>query len=72
MLADRIVVMTARPGKIKAIIPVGEPPTPARPISCWRRAFRTCATNAIRTALLDGASGTRVDAMREARDARSG
>jgi NitT/TauT family transport system ATP-binding protein len=68
MLADRIVVMTARPGKIKAIIPVGEP-HPRSPDFMLAPRFSD-VRNQCYELLRDEIRHT-VDAMREARDARS-
>jgi NitT/TauT family transport system ATP-binding protein len=69
MLADRIVVMTARPGKIKAIIEVGEP-HPRSPDFMLQPRFST-VRNELYELLRDEIRHT-VDAMREARDARAG
>ena len=68
MLADRIVVMTARPGKIKSIIPVGEP-HPRSPDFMLQPRFSE-VRNQCYELLRDEIRQT-VDAMREARDARS-
>lgn len=68
MLADRIVVMTARPGKIKAIISVDEP-HPRSPDFMLQPRFSE-VRNQCYELLRDEIRQT-VDAMREARDARS-
>jgi NitT/TauT family transport system ATP-binding protein len=69
MLADRIVVMTARPGKVKAIIEVGEP-HPRSPDFMFQPRF-SAVRNELYELLRDEIRHT-VDAMREARDARAG
>jgi NitT/TauT family transport system ATP-binding protein len=68
LLADRIVVMTARPGKIKAIIPVGEA-HPRSPDFMLQPHFSD-VRNQCYELLRDEIRHT-VDAMREARDARA-
>jgi NitT/TauT family transport system ATP-binding protein len=68
MLADRIVVMTARPGKIKSIITVEEP-HPRSPDFMLQPRFSE-VRNQCYELLRDEIRQT-VDAMREARDARS-
>ncbi|HEV8019703.1 MAG TPA: ABC transporter ATP-binding protein [Candidatus Lustribacter sp.] len=67
MLADRIVVMTARPGKIKSIISVDEP-HPRSPDFMLAPRFSD-VRNQCYELLRDEIRQT-VDAMREARDAR--
>ncbi len=67
MLADRIVVMTARPGKIKSIINVAEP-HPRSPDFMLQPHFSE-VRNQCYELLRDEIRQT-VDAMREARDAR--
>ena len=67
LLADRIVVMTARPGKIKAIIPVEER-HPRSPDFMLQPHFSD-VRNQCYELLRDEIRHT-VDAMREARDAR--
>jgi len=69
MLADRIVVMTARPGKIKSIIAVDEP-HPRSPDFMLSPRFSE-VRNQCYELLRDEIRHT-VDAMREARDARAG
>ena len=69
LLADRIVVMTARPGKIKAIISVNEP-HPRSPDFMLAPRFSD-VRNQCYELLRDEIRHT-VDAMREARDARAG
>jgi NitT/TauT family transport system ATP-binding protein len=69
LLADRIVVMTARPGKIKAIIPVDEP-HPRSPDFMLQPRFSDVRNQCYE--LLRDEIRTTVDAMREARDARAG
>ncbi len=69
LLADRIVVMTARPGKIKAIIEVDEP-HPRSPDFMLQPRFSE-VRNQCYELLRDEIRHT-VDAMREARDARAG
>jgi NitT/TauT family transport system ATP-binding protein len=64
-LADRIVVMTARPGKIKATIPVDEP-HPRAPEFMLTPRF-TEVRNRLYELLRDEIRTT-VDAMRQARD----
>jgi NitT/TauT family transport system ATP-binding protein len=64
-LADRIVVMTARPGKIKAVIPNGEP-HPRSPEFMLTPRF-TETRNRLYELLRDEIRTT-VEAMREARD----
>ena len=68
LLADRIVVMTARPGKIKSIIAVGEP-HPRSPDFMLQPHFSEVRNQCYE--LLRDEIRTTVDAMREARDARS-
>lgn len=69
LLADRIVVMTARPGKIKAIIEVDEP-HPRSPDFMLQPRFSDVRNQCYE--LLRDEIRTTVDAMREARDAREG
>jgi NitT/TauT family transport system ATP-binding protein len=69
LLADRIVVMTARPGKIKSIIAVDEP-HPRSPDFMLQPRFSD-VRNQCYELLRDEIRHT-VDAMREARDARAG
>jgi NitT/TauT family transport system ATP-binding protein len=69
LLADRIVVMTARPGKIKAIISV-DAPHPRSPDFMLQPHFSE-VRNQCYELLRDEIRHT-VDAMREARDARAG
>jgi len=69
LLADRIVVMTARPGKIKAIIAVDEP-HPRSPDFMLQPRFSGVRNQCYE--LLRDEIRTTVDAMREARDARAG
>ena len=69
LLADRIVVMTARPGKIKSIIAVGEP-HPRSPDFMLQPHFSEIRNQCYE--LLRDEIRTTVDAMREARDARTG
>jgi NitT/TauT family transport system ATP-binding protein len=69
LLADRIVVMTARPGKIKSIIAVGEP-HPRSPDFMLQPRFSEIRNQCYE--LLRDEIRTTVDAMREARDARTG
>jgi NitT/TauT family transport system ATP-binding protein len=69
LLADRIVVMTARPGKIKAIIEVDEP-HPRSPDFMLQPRFSEVRNQCYE--LLRDEIRTTVDAMREARDARAG
>ena len=69
LLADRIVVMTARPGKIKSIISVGEP-HPRSPDFMLQPHFSEIRNQCYE--LLRDEIRTTVDAMREARDARTG
>ena len=67
LLADRIVVMTARPGKIKAILAVEEP-HPRSPDFMLQPRFSDVRNQCYE--LLRDEIRTTVDAMREARDAR--
>jgi NitT/TauT family transport system ATP-binding protein len=69
LLADRIVIMTARPGKIKDIIAVNEP-HPRSPDFMLEPRFSE-VRNQCYELLRDEIRHT-VDAMREARDARAG
>jgi NitT/TauT family transport system ATP-binding protein len=69
LLADRIVIMTARPGAIKAIIDVNEP-HPRSPDFMLQPRFSE-VRNQCYELLRDEIRHT-VDAMREARDARPG
>ena len=69
LLADRIVVMTARPGTIKAVIDVNEP-HPRSPDFMLQPHFSE-VRNALYELLRDEIRHT-VAAMREARDARAG
>jgi NitT/TauT family transport system ATP-binding protein len=66
MLADRIVVMTARPGAVKAVIEVNEP-HPRSPDFMLAPRF-SAVRNELYELLRDEIRHT-VDAMREARDA---
>ena len=69
LLADRIVIMTARPGSIKAIINVNEP-HPRSPDFMLQPHFSDVRNQCYE--LLRDEIRTTVDAMREARDARDG
>jgi len=69
LLADRIVVMTARPGKIKSIIAVGEP-HPRSPDFMLQPHFSEIRNQCYE--LLRDEIRSTVDAMREARDAHTG
>jgi NitT/TauT family transport system ATP-binding protein len=69
LLADRIVVMTARPGKIKAIVEVDEP-HPRSPDFMLQPRFSEVRNQCYE--LLRDEIRTTVEAMREARDARAG
>jgi NitT/TauT family transport system ATP-binding protein len=69
LLADRIVIMTARPGTIKSIINVNEP-HPRSPDFMLQQHFSD-VRNQCYELLRDEIRST-VDAMREARDARDG
>jgi NitT/TauT family transport system ATP-binding protein len=69
LLADRIVIMTARPGAIKSIISVDEP-HPRSPDFMLQPHFSEVRNQCYE--LLRDEIRTTVDAMREARDARDG